>query len=256
MGNSKYSLFLAACCLLGCQLLAADPVPTFVATSASAVTGVPACSPNFGCDVNLSAVGNSFTLSGTGFGAPGVTGPFGIGAPGYSTSFTIEEPSISPISTVASGQVTLSGTTESVQYVGSASVTAAPFILNCTSPPGCMGTVTVSSGTITAPPITLSSPSTTIFLPATMQGSFAACVPPLPPATCTSSSPAVADVSINLSGELAVTIDVGYTGAFPNTVSYTESFVSTPEPTSILLLALGMAVAIAVISRRKYRQPQ
>ena len=253
----KYSLILAGCCLLGCRLLA-DPIPTLIATSASAGTG--ACTPNV-CSAAISASGDSFTLSGLSLGGTNLNGMPIFFAP-YVASFPVS-------GTVLVGPgappYLVTGQFEGafVDYYGNAAVSAAPFFLGCPSPAttgGCIvsPTITVSAkgGAITAPPITPSSPSTSIIVPATITGRFSACATGALP--CTSSSPVVGNTSINLPGQVTVNLSAFYVDI--GTTPYVEfltgaaGFASTPEPTSFLLMTLGLAATSAVILRRKSRK--
>ncbi|MBV9227124.1 MAG: PEP-CTERM sorting domain-containing protein [Acidobacteriaceae bacterium] len=254
----KSFLALAGCCFLSCRLLA-DPLPTLTATSASA-GGPVSCTPA-ACTTLISASGDSFTLGGRSYGGvnfnefPALLFP---NSAGFDVSGTVLAGPGSPPYFVT-GE--FEGT--SVDYYGNATVMGAfPYFLSCPSPEtthGCLDssiiTVSAEGGAITASPITPSSPSTSIILPATMVGSFSACDARVPPLFfCTNSSPVIGNVSINLPGQVAVHLDAFYFNGTIDFIRVTEKdFVSTPEPASILLLALGLVAVSAIVLRRKFR---
>jgi hypothetical protein len=247
----RYAQCIGWLCLVVCSLRA-DPIPTLTANSASAGIGeAEGCEANLGCQFVFSASGDSFSLSGSGFSGSDYRNSVPLFPIFVPTFFGIQATPGSQFGQAA-GQVILAGQTYSVQYSGTATVNA-PTVLITPIGGVTASTFTVSSGDITAPPITPSSPSTMIVLPATITGSFSACLTPMFGLYCSSSSPAVADISVDLTGELTYNIDVFYIGTTPDFFNTTESFISTPvpEPSSMFLLTLA-AVTVAISCWRKY----
>ncbi len=247
---SKYALFIVGYCVLACGLTA-DSIPTFTATSASAGVG-GGCGGSFGCLFGFSATSNSFTLSGSGFSDSSFRYPL-IPFLGFNqTSFAVSTDELAgqQIKTGAFGMVTLAGVTYYVDYTGSGTINAPEVNIEPVGGNDLTATsFTVTSGNIVAPTITPASPSTIIVLPATMQASFGACLRTF--SEQCGSSPLVANVSIDLTGELMYTISVFYEeGTNPVFADISESFASTPvpEPRSIILVVLGVALA-AYLSR-------
>lgn len=186
--------------------LAADPIPTLTATSATIVSGSLSgrCSLAYGCAATGSIAGDFFTLGGTGYeGVPEPFGPYGNSESkfGFSSPFAGGFPGNGePVGAEPfEGTVTRGGTTIPVQYPGTAFISA-PDIAFGSYIPGST-TVTASAGGIAARPMTPSSPTTILIVPARITGGFEAC-PHSPFETeftqpCTL-SPAVANISVDL----------------------------------------------------------
>ena len=225
---SKYSLtLLAAFCMLTC-CLSADSIPTLMATSASVTPS--GCTNSAGCFSDISVIGESFTLHGTGSGGYGLPGGLQFLIP-FSTSFSVS-------GTIPNHFVTGQFEGTFVNYYGSVTVNGPDIVLTCPSPEttrGCLDSPTVIV-TVIGQPL------------ATLTGSFSACnnsVMPFcfPP-------PAVGNVSIDLPGYLSVGVEVIEPGIGRITESFTST--STPEPASLIPVALGIALTIGLILRRKY----
>jgi hypothetical protein len=143
------------------------------------------------------------------------------------------------------GHVTLEGTTYPVEYFGSGLVTAPtlilpPLIPPPPPPPG-TGTFVVTE---------------TFILPATLQASLTACAADPFSLRCASPPDNLAEISINLPGELTVNLNLFYFDGFvsgdpPPETEISELFVSTPipEPSSLWLTCAVIAIAIAARPR-------
>ena len=248
---SKYPLLIAALGVLASHLYA-DPIPTLAATSATAFfTSFTVCpGPNPpGCQTGISASSDSFTLSG---GGPTSQGANFVQQGTFSTSFQQTLPAFGPFPPQpGSGQVTIGGVTFRVEYFGTFTVNGPELQSMQFNPAG--NPIQVSYGN-TVELISPSSPTATFFLPATIQGSFLACnillLPPFPSGCDASSPAALANISINLPGELTYSVHINFASGTPLT-TVDESFASIPEPTSLLLVGFGIALTAGVSLRRK-----
>jgi hypothetical protein len=239
-------VLVAACCALACRLSA----DTLTATSAGAGGSPETCPPGgAACYAGISANGPSFTLGGDGYALAGF---FGTGVIPFLTPISTSL-SVSGTAVGMGPEALVGGNFEGtpVNYVGSATVNAPAIEITCPSPATTMGCLTSSTFTITVGGVavssfTQSSPETGVTLPATISGTFSACDNTLNP-FCTA-GPSLGNVAINSPGTLDIAIDVV---SFPNIAEVTESFTTTPEPASLLLVALGVALPIAIKLRRK-----
>ena len=233
---SKYSLtLLAAFCMLTC-CLSADSIPTLIATSAEVTPG--GCTFSADCFSDILVMGESFTLSGRGRGGSGLPQGLGFFIP-IPTSFTVSS---------TSQALDIGGQFEgvSVNYFGSVMVTGPSFELTCPSPEtthGCLDSPTIIT-TVGGQPASLD------HLPATLTGSFSAC-DNTHLIQC-GGPPIIGNVSIDLPGQLSVS--VGFIA--PGIGRITESFTSAPEPTSLVPVALGIALTIRLTLRRKHSPEQ
>lgn len=253
MSNRCARLLVLGCCCAVAIPLAADTIPTLTATSANVVSGegLAPCYLAFGCAADGTIAGDFFTLGGTGYEALAQPfTPYGDNDPRFGF--------ISPTGGNASGEpqgalpfygrVMLGGTTTAVEYEGTTLISAPTIMFG--GPIGST-TISVSAGGRTAPPMTPSSPTTTIVLPASITGGFTACpyplFPPLYPICVV--SPPVANIVVDLQGVLTVNMHAYYVYGEPNDVRVSESFTTTPDPPTILLVALGLLASI--LFRRK-----
>jgi len=240
---SKRTLYLIGACCALTTCLSAGPILTLTATAATAVADQgPVCvGPNpINCQAGIAASAPPFTLLGSGPN-PGLT--FNEGGT-FASGFHQTLPAFIP-GTIQPGSGKISGVSLPALYYGSFTVTGPELQATILNPPlDTLIQITYGSTHVTT------SPTATLVLPAILQGSFAACTTTgLPPPSCDSSSPNfVADISIDLPGELTWSVNVN---PIDGVVTLNDSFTSAPEPASLLLLAVGVALASAI--RRRCR---
>ena len=223
----RYFLLIALSAVFGSQLTA-DSIPTLTASSGTA-SWVPDV-------VSFSIAGPSFDMSGSAFYlGPAAFMFLPVGQPLGQTIFgrlPLMETHGRPIH--PSGRVILGGKTYFVDYSGSGSV-------------GYPGSTLVPAANIT------------LTLPATLTGQYQACInsPPNEMFPCESASPSdfIANISIDLPGVVSFAFSNFSStpiGGAPNGTIDLDSikFSTIPEPSGAVLMALGAAALVTIITRQ------
>jgi len=263
--SSKSILPIAVFCIFASRL---PGEPIALTASSASVSGTFCVQNGDWCGANISATGPSFSLSGSPYLGTSSPALLGLSVPPtffvpYPTSFAFSGTGFGPGGPIAGfGPRFVSGQflESAVTYFGFATVDAVPFVLACPSPQttaGCRdsSTITLTAGEINLP-LTRTSPSANFVLPATMTGSFNACetgTVSIQALFCL--APPLGNVSMNLPGDLFVTVSATFPSFLPGvgTIQVSESFASTPvpEPATLLLMGGGVALIFAVGFRRK-----
>jgi hypothetical protein len=204
---------------LACRLTIADTLPTLPALSLS----VDLPGSGGGCITNFSASGADFSIG----GSAGRVCPPQFADVGFPFFGTVGFPSEGTI--MGGGTITLAG----INY----SVTLSGF---------------VGANENGQSPILPSGDNVTLTIPATATGTLVAgCFLSLP--SCGVEFTPLADLTFNLPG--VITVQLSAFPYLPNTDKVDdESFVSTPEPSTAVLLLLG-AITLAALSRCRRGAP-
>ena len=255
--SSRSFLPIAVFCMIACRL---PGEPITLAASSAAVSETFCVSSNVWCAAGISAAGPSFILSGTSYIYSSTINVEQFARPAflipYQTSFRINGTDFGPLGPdLGFGPMFVGGQFSGpvVTYFGSATLDAIPFVLTCPSPEttaGCSNSpeITLRAGDINLP-ITPGSNPARFVLPATMTGNFSACdTRTFRPSTLTCLAPPLGNVSIDLPGELSVTVLASFAGPRLGGIQVSESFASTPvpEPATLLVTGLGIALILAV----------
>jgi hypothetical protein len=255
--SSRSFLIIAVFCIIACRL----PAEPITLTASSAAVSQTFCGPsNVWCAAGISAAGPSFSLRGSSYIYSRTINSGEFAQPvllvAYPTSFILSGTDFGPFGPdlgfgpmFVGGQFPPGGS--SVLYFGSATLNAIPFVLTCPSPETTAGCSTSPAITLRAGEINLSltpaSNPANFVLPATMTGNFSACGTfSISRLNCL--APPLGNVSIDLPGELSVTILASFAGPRLGAIQVSESFAGTPvpEPAALLVTGLGIALILAV----------